>query len=358
MPATRRAVRVGGFSLLASCLALVPGQLRAQEVMVLGTPHLGGLSPAPSDAQVEALLEALGGFAPTQVCVEAMDGRLIEELAREPDRYGTLLRGFAPGVVELAAGQQLRLGITSAAARSELAGDGETHADDAPARALRTIGLHLAAHDLPSAVLAWSRLDADTRRSAPAALGEEASRVLEARATSAGEVWRVAVPLARRLGHERICAVDSFVDELAVLDLVGELAPILADPGVLEALDAFNAGLDARWEELSAAPGGFRELLHWFSGDAFSQADRASQWDVFTALPGAGHQRLMLWHARNAHIASGLFRALARSPDERVLFLVGAAHRPFVEELLRSQRWVTVVPAAAFLAAPPAGGPR
>ncbi len=371
-PGSWTARRVGGVAgcvLMVSSLALVPGPIRAQEIMVLGTPHLGGLSPAPSDVQVEAVLEALGSFAPTQVCAEAMDGRLIEELAREPDRYGALLRGFASGVVELAAGQQLRLGITSGAARVELAGGGEPdrgpdhdHGPDPdpdpdPARALRTLGLHLAAHDLPSAVLAWSRLDAATRLSASAALGEEAARVVEARAASAGEVWRVAVPLARRLGLERICAVDSFVDELAVLGLAGELAPILADPEVLRGLESFNAGSDARWEERSAAPGGFRELLNWYAGDAFSEADRGSQWEVFTALPGAGHQRLMLWHARNAHIASGLFRALARSPEERVLFLVGAAHRPFVEDLLRSQPWLTVVPATSVLATPPAEGP-
>lgn len=53
--------------------------------------------------------------------------------------------------------------------------------------------------------------------------------------------------------------------------------------------------------------------------------------------------------ARTAEISAELFRAPARGPDERVLFIVGSAHRPFTEADLRAQPWVEVVPSESWL---------
>jgi len=45
-----------------------------------------------------------------------------------------------------------------------------------------------------------------------------------------------------------------------------------------------------------------------------------------------------------------LFRALAQGPEERVLFILGAAHRPFTEAALRAQPWIDVKPVKTLLA--------
>ncbi len=57
----------------------------------------------------------------------------------------------------------------------------------------------------------------------------------------------------------------------------------------------------------------------------------------------------MYWHVRTAEISAELFRALAKGPAECVVFIVGAAHRPFTEADLRAQPWVEVTPARELL---------
>ncbi len=66
---------------------------------------------------------------------------------------------------------------------------------------------------------------------------------------------------------------------------------------------------------------------------------------------GAFRRRLMHWHARTAQVSSELFRALAKGPEERVMLIIGAAHRPFNEAEMRAQPWLAVEPASALLGA-------
>lgn len=44
-------------------------------------------------------------------------------------------------------------------------------------------------------------------------------------------------------------------------------------------------------------------------------------------------------------------RALARGAGERVVLIIGAAHRPFTEADLRAQPWIEVQPANRLLGA-------
>jgi hypothetical protein len=296
------------------------------------------------------VVDRLAGFAPTLVCVEAMPGQSVADLLHRPERTGELLRTFAMEAIRLAPEQQVRLSLDArgaqAAARALELQPGEL---DAAART-RLIALHLASHEPWSAALNWSILSGSEQDGAGKRLGPTAADRLRAMVLSRNEIATVAIPLARRLGHRRLCMADPFVDELDVQLLAGDLLPQIERPDVREGLERFSRQQAAQWQPEDDQ--GLVGLLRWTNGDAYAQTDRETQWAIFAAL-GEGHdagdRRLALWNARNAQVAAEVFRGIASTEGGRTLLLIGAAHRPFVEALLASQPWTTVHPATEYL---------
>lgn len=333
--------RLRRLAVLAALLISPPAY--SAEVIVLGTPHLRQLEPAPQSEQIQVVVERLARFEPTLVCVEAMPGAQVAEFARSPERTGALLRRFALDAIRLAPEQQARLSVDAASAldaarvleRSAIPLDDDSRT--------RLIGLQLAGHEPWSAALNWTALPEAAQAAASRQLGADAVGRLRALAASEGEIARVAIPLARRLDHRRLCMVDSFVDELHANALAGELTPTLERPAVREGLERFARLQAAQWR--AQRPDGLATLLAWINSEEFERADRAAQWTVFTTMGeghDAGERRLAHWHARNAQIAADLFRNVASPEGGRVLLLIGAAHRPFIEDAIASQPWVQV----------------
>lgn len=322
----------------------------AADVLVVGTPHLAGLTPAPREVQLDAAVARLAGFAPTLVCIEAIPGGRVSDFLRSPGRYGELLRTFAPDAVRLAAEQQVRLSLDAADALDQArALERRPGALDADAR-LRLISLQLAGHEPWSAALNWTLLPDAAQANATRTLGTAAPQRLSALAASGNEIATIAIPLARARGHRRLCMVDTFVDELAVEALAPELMPLVDTPVVRAGLERFQHEQASHWQPADDA--GLLDLLAWANGEAFADADRAAEWSLF-ATPGtahdAGKRRLALWHARNAQIGADLFRAIASPEGGRTILVIGASHRPFIESLLASQPWMTLHPAVRVL---------
>lgn len=352
-PAAPRSKHPVGAAVAAALgLALATSPCAAGEVMVVGTPHLEALRPEPGPERLREVVDRLASWAPTVVCVEAIPGDRVRQLAGDPAAWGELLSTFALDAVRLAPEQQARLSVDAATALRRAR---ELEHRPGPLTAeerVLLVGLQLAGHEPWSAVLGWTVLTEAERASAAKRLGRAAAERLAALASARNEIVSVAVPLAARLGHRRLCMADVFVDEVAVQALSGDLEPLLGDPVVAEGLASIEAARGARWR-----PGekdGLVRLVAWTSSSDYATADRRTQWDLFArggAPNRAGERRLALWHARNAEIAAHVYRAVSGPDGARALLLIGAAHRPFVEDALRAQPWIEVVPPERALAA-------
>ena len=78
----------------------------------------------------------------------------------------------------------------------------------------------------------------------------------------------------------------------------------------------------------------------------YAAGDVEAQWRLFlrTELPsGLDRTRLALWDVRNLNIASNVRRVCAKHPGGRVLVIIGASHKPFLDELLAQSLDVTMV---------------
>jgi hypothetical protein len=322
----------------------------ASEITIVGTAHLERLQPVPNAARAEVVVEALARWRPTLVCIEAMPGERVQEFMRDPARHGELLSTFSRHAVRLAPEQQLRRARDASAAR-DAARDlvFRTHALTLDEQ-LTLASLHLAAHEPWSAALVWSGIGSEHRAAAEKVMGKSAIEALDVLVASGNDIARIALPLARRMGHRQLCHADAFFDEVAVGKLMGDLMPMLQDPTIGKGIAEFNTLSVAHWK--ATQPDGLLRLLGWMQSDDYAHRDRDAQWDVFAKNPAAhdvGERRLALWHARNAEISANLYRALARPDGARVLMLIGAAHRPFLESTIAAQPWVICTPARSLL---------
>lgn len=345
--------------LALAVLALSAGPGTAQTVTVVGTPHLTELDHPPSLEQLAHAVEVLSTFRPTQVCVERMSGERIEVLVADPGRYGLTLqprlhgRPLASAIVPIGVEMQVMLERRPADARAE-ARELVGRWDELDARGrLRAVGLQLAGFEFHSAALNWSYLNERDRREGGELFGSRIVEALEKSLASVHEVYSVGIPLAREAGLHELCTVDSLEDEargmMAAIEHGGQA--IIDDLKVQARIEELLArGAEAwRFEE---GPEAMVAMLRFFNSDEFAELDRRLQWETlreFDNEAGAFHRRLMYWHARTAEISAELFRALARGPEERVLFIVGAAHRPFTEADLGAQPWFEVMSAKTLL---------
>jgi hypothetical protein len=333
----------------------------AQTITVVGTPHLTGLDPSPSTEQLTHAVEALSAFEPTQVCVERMSGERIEVLMADPARNAMTLRPETAGrplatiIVPVGVEMQAMLERRPADARDEAEQFVSRWDELDTSGRIRVIGLQLAGYEFPSAVLNWSYLDKTEREEAAGTFGTAITERLEETLNSVHEVYSLGVPLARKMGLHQLCTADSQEDETRGIQAATKHGglQIIDSPEVQERLDEHQAIMADAWRPEDGR-GALVALLQYANSDEYEEMDRRVQWETLREMDneaGAFSRRLMYWHARTAEISAELFRALAKGPDERVLFIVGAAHRPFTEADLGAQPWVEVQSARMLLEA-------
>jgi hypothetical protein len=337
------------FILTSFLFILIPVTTAAQTITIVGTSHLNHLTESPTTEQLDKAIEAMAAFEPTQVCVERMGGERIEMLHADPSRHGRLLESFVSRTVRMGEEMQRRLAIRPADARFEAEELIEQWDELDVMERGRLIGLQIAGFEFVSAVLNWSYLTPENRETVSRMLGTRSVESLNNAMVGRNEIFSLAVPLARKAGLHQMCFADSLEDEVAGVAHIRRLGydEISQNEEFQNRIEELRAFLNRSWQPESG-PDALVQMLKEYNSEKWAATDRELQWEtlhMFDNEKGATIGRLMYWHARTSEINAELYRALARGPDERVLFIVGSAHRPFNEAALRSQPWVEVKPA-------------
>ena len=312
-----------------AALSSLPEAARTR-VTILATSHLStmeGVTQGALAPLIDQLAEA--GFA--AVAIERMPAREIEGLLADPalapllDTYlgeeGLAAARAAQGSTGLS-GPEAAAAMTAWTGAPSMLGDAE--------RRTRLLTA-LAAYELETAIL-YRRSLADG--GVPPAV-DGYLRSVEARPN---ERVMLAVVLAERLGLPRLWQIDSQADKdlfAAIQDALaagfeasGAVGPLLAGPPYADA-DAMS--------KTALASGDLLPLYRYLNGAAYAEADVRGQYDFFNRHPfpnEAGRARQAAWDERNYRIAANIRRVTAYHPGEGVLVVIGAGHKPFLDELL------------------------
>ena len=319
------------------------------EVLVLGTVHLAQDGQPLNRDRLRPVLEALERFRPTVICVEHLAARDIEDMGARGGTFRQVAEMFAQNDIEHGRRVRRRLGVSrrGAAARAEALLAPET-LPDASRREL--VALLLAAYEAPSALLHWSLLPPAARRP-DAGLPADVVRYLDRALASPNEIASLAVPLARTARLRRLVSVDSQWDGARLLQ---EPEPAIEEAfGHALKKDVLQAGIYLEQRRLAeGAPGdSLLPLYRFINSPEYGAEDAVAQWSPWLRMrlaSGVDRLRYGNWESRNARIVANLTDVTSSPRRERVLLLIGVAHKPFVEDLLRRMVHVRVTPFAAL----------
>ena len=301
------------------------------QVLVLGTDHLAGVEGFQRE-QLAELLDLLEDFAPTAICVERLPGRTIGAMQAAAGDFDAVLERFAGGLVRQGEAVRERHGWTRGQAEervrtllSELGPE-----PDVPER-VRLAEAFLAAFDGASATLQYLRAGSPEE-----GLAEDQRDYLRGRARSANEVESLAVPLALRVGLDRIHAVDDHMDKDDYMRVIDAFVAELQESDEMKKIEAGAPLYNEASESIAAGvrTGNLLPHYRWLNSMDYGRRDIETQWDLFlrTRFPsGLDGTRLALWEVRNLNIASNVRRVTAGDPGGRCLVLIGASHKPFLD---------------------------
>jgi hypothetical protein len=314
---------------------------RPTEVLVLGTTHLGGLPEDVFDpADLSLVLDDLLTFAPDVIAIESICGRGCDELRRYADLVPNAAENYCidPDLALESLGMnQVEATVAVSSTFSDWA--------DAPSAEdrRRFAGLLFGAGEPWSAALQWSRLDPNERIAADGisqALADQLDRLLLSR----NENNLLGVTLARRLGLELLAATD---DHSA--DIVQARAPDELDDAIMTV-----------WQTEHPQQEEFLQLMESFYGSPEAVRDgylalnseRSQRFAIerdfglaaaTSDMGGVTRQYVAWWQVRNLRMAANVIEAVGNRPGARVLVIVGASHKPYLEAYLDQMHDIELV---------------
>lgn len=314
---------------------------RAQ-VLVLGTVHLGELPGTFKPAALDGVLNRLAAFKPDIITIESLPGEECDQAARQPAKYGA---DYCAPTDEAQAATGLALAAAIAEVDQVLSA---WPAQPTPAQRRHLAALFLAANDRSSAFVQWLHLPLTERRAGDgldAALVAKLGKI----AANNNENYLVGARLAARLGLQRVYAIDNHTgDNIIVADrkAFGNAveAAWKAGGAALQALDqqhdalAQGADLLPLYREINAPAG-----LQIRADGNVRAALRARSAEGYPQMWVAG------WEIRNLRMVANIRETFRERRGARVLSIVGATHKPWLDAWLGQLQGVDIVDAESIL---------
>ena len=312
------------------------------QILVLGTVHLNNLPPGFNPASLDWVLNRLAGFRPDIITIETESGEECDLAARHPAKYGADY--CAPTDAAQAA-----TGLDMPAAMAEVDKSLKAWpAQATPAQRRRLAALLLAANDRASAYVQWLQLPLAERRAGDS-LNASLVEMLQKIEKSHNENYQLGARLAARLGLQRVHAIDNHTgDRMDVPDIKAFVRSIEA---AWAAGGAAQKEQQKREELLAKAP----DLLPLYrSINALESLRIGAEANVkahLVAKSKDGYPQMWVagWEIRNLRMVANIRETFRERPGARVLSIVGASHKPWLDHWLGQLQGVDIVDARKIL---------
>lgn len=331
---------------ISTLLGPLAAEAPRSEVLVLGTVHLAQLKARPRPEALERLHALLARFGPTVICVEHLSGHDISAMDALGGTYRQVAEMFAKD--DLRYGKLLRRRLGCSREQAVLrATELLAHAPNlGPLSRARLVAFLLAAYDVPSALLQWSYLP-DAVRAKTGTLPARVKQFLDESLASPNETSALAVPLGREVKLQRLAPVDSQWDGARLLlEPAPKLEEAFGHP-LRKAIAAEGVYTDKdRRTEAAIRAGDLLPLYLHINSPEFAAMDVVAQWGPWLRMnlaSGLDRYRYGNWEARNMHVVANIVDAAASPRAERVLVVIGVAHKPYLEDVLRRLASVKIV---------------
>ena len=315
------------------------------EVMVLGTPHLRYLKFDP--VLVQDLNDRLARWHPQAIAVEELSGAQCDQMRRYVRRYKQTIEGYCWDPAPATAATGLDVPAATDQAEQLLAA---WPATPTVAQRRKLAALFLAGGERTSALVQWLRLPS-AERIAGDGLDAALVAILKKREAGVDESVLIAARLAARLGLERVLAMDDHT----------------ADSSDGDNAQAYGAALSKAWDNPATAqrkrtddalaatlrtPGDLLAVYRNVNARGQGKLIFASDFGAAMNEPSPqrfGRSYLGYWETRNLRMASNIRDVLGMTPGIRMLVVVGASHKGYLEAYLHQMHDVRIVDTGPLL---------
>lgn len=320
----------------SSAPEFAPGAFKLQrgqpnELMVLGTPHLSQLPKSFDPANLSGLMDRLASWQPQAIAIEALSGLQCASMRSYPERYADTIKSYCwdPAPAKSATG----LDVPAATEQVErlLA---KWPASPSPAQRRGLASLFLAAGEPASATVQWLRLPVEERKAGDG-LDQPLVAILNALPLKRNEDFLIAAALAARSGHERVFPMDDHTSGASIADEKAYGAAIM------KAWDnKYTAEHKRMSDDLQSRLNSPTDVLAMYRVfNAAGLAEQTFRGDFGAALEEPspqhfGRSYVAYWETRNLRMASNIREVMTARPGVRVLVIVGASHKGYLEAYL------------------------
>lgn len=318
------------------------------QLLVLGTAHLSQLPKTFDPANLSLLLERLAAWQPSAIAIEALSGPQCAYLRGYPDRYADTIKYYCKDTADAREASGLDVPAATALAERMLAA---WPAAPSAAQRRQLASLFLAAGEPASATVQWLRLPADERRPGDG-LNQKLVDLLETLRQKRNEDYLIAAPLAARLGHERVYPMDDHTSDAPAAD---EKA---AGAAIMKAWDNRHTAQRRKTSEALEArldtPAGVLAMYRSYNGVGEGELTFRSDFGAALEEPSPqryGRNYVGSWETRNLRMAANIREVMTARPGARMLVIVGASHKGYLDAYLDQMHDVRVISGEALLRA-------
>ena len=309
----------------------------ASDVLVVGSAHLQAYHDQLTPAHLHSTREQLERFAPTAIAVESLtpdEIALLTEYAGHDSGADMVIGRFASVTIEWGQAMQQALDVNRVVAAQRVESLLE-QALDAPEQRLEIIGYMLAAYEYDSAVLQWSYLSEEQREAS--GLPEGAQGAMNRYLESANEIITLALPLAQDLGIQRLIPIDSQFEALRTVSFPQEDLEAVFGHSKLTEMRSSESSLRVREAPQQALDDGDLLALYQYQNSYAGQVDYTVEWNAWLRMEHESNLdrfRYAMWELRNHRMAEHILNAAAEPEQTRVMVIVGAAHKSYLDRAL------------------------
>lgn len=309
----------------------------ASDVLVLGSAHLQAFHDELTPEHLQSTRAQLERFAPTAIAVESLtpdEVALLTEYAGHDSGADMVIDQFASATVKWGQAMQNTLDVSRVVAAQRVQSLVQKDLEVYEKR-LELIGYMLAAYEYDSAVLQWSYLSEEQREAS--ALPEGAQSAMNRYLESANEIITLALPLAHELGIQRLIPIDSQFEALRTVSFPQEDLEAVFGHNKLTEMRNSEQALRIRQTPRQALADGELLGLYEYQNSYSGQVDYTVEWNAWLQMEHESNLdrfRYAMWELRNHRMAEHILNAAAKPEQTRLLVIVGAAHKPYLDRAL------------------------
>ena len=326
------------FGVLISNSLLSQAEIGKTEILILGTQHLNQIDDFNA-TMLDHLIAKLDSFEFDAICIENMPAQLLYDiLSRNDSAFVEVLKSFGGNRLPLAEQAQEYFNIKLIDAQNEIKKILQKDTLTATDRKF-LIQYFVASTDIASAVLQYKYLQ-DNSEFDTVGFNNLINNKLEKYSLSSNEIYSLAIPLAQNQNLQKLEYIDNFQDEAMLLKYFPHFIQDYLD-NQDQFKDVGNHPVFQKVGELvekGVQTNDLLELFFFLNSKEYQEQDFEAQWEIWLEAnfpSGSDRARYALWEMRNLQIAANIMKTAAFYPRKRILVIIGASHKSFLEKFLR-----------------------